>query len=122
MATASASAMAAPTAEDGTVLKLKLQTTSGNSLREQAEQVIMEMMAEIGIEMFIENVPSSELFASYSSGAFRKHGQFDVLMYTTSYGTDPHSQMDGYYASYNSPCEDNAGKGYQLFSLAQRRI
>jgi peptide/nickel transport system substrate-binding protein len=100
------------TAEDGRELRLKIQTTSGNALREQAEQVLMEMLGEVGIELFIENVPSSELFASYSSGAFRKHGQFDILMYTTSYGTDPHSQMDGYYASYNSPCEDNSGTGF----------
>jgi ABC-type transport system substrate-binding protein len=57
-------------------------------------------------------VPSSELFGSYSSGAFRKHGQFDILMYTTSYGTDPHSQMYGYYDSGSIPCDDNAGTGY----------
>ena len=101
-----------PYAEAGRPLRLKLQTTSGNALREQAEQVIIEMMADIGIEFYIENVPSSELFSSYSSGAFRKHGQFDVLMYTTSYGTDPHDQMNGYYASYNAPCEDNGGTGY----------
>jgi peptide/nickel transport system substrate-binding protein len=101
-----------PYAEEGRVLKLKIQTTSGNALREQCEQVIQEMMAAIGIELYIENVPSSELFASYDSGAFRKHGQFDILMYTTSYGTDPHSQMDGYYASYNMPCDDNGGQGY----------
>jgi len=101
-----------PYAEEGKVLKLKLQTTSGNALREQCEQVILELMADIGIEMYIENVPSSELFGSYSSGAFRKHGQFDVLMYTTSYGTDPHSQMDGYYGSGSIPCDDNSGQGY----------
>jgi peptide/nickel transport system substrate-binding protein len=99
-------------AEEGKVLKLKLQTTSGNALREQCEQVILEMMADIGIEMYIENVPSAELFGSYASGAFRKHGQFDILMFTTSYGTDPHSQMDGYYAPYNIPCDDNSGQGY----------
>jgi peptide/nickel transport system substrate-binding protein len=100
------------TAEDGKVLKLKLQTTSGNALREAAEQVIIEMMAEIGIDMYIENVPSSELFASYSSGAFRKHGQYDILMYTTSYGIDPQSHMEGYFASSYIPCDDNSGRGY----------
>jgi peptide/nickel transport system substrate-binding protein len=101
-----------PYAEEGKVLRLKLQTTSGNALREQTEQVIIEMMNEIGIDMFIENVPSSELFGSYSSGAFRKHGQFDILMYTTNPEVDPHSQMTGYYSSDNIPCDDNSGKGY----------
>jgi peptide/nickel transport system substrate-binding protein len=100
------------TAEDGRELRLKIQTTSGNALREQAEQVIMEMMNEIGIELFIENVPSSELFGSYSSGAFRKHGQFDILMFTTNGGVDPHSQNYGYYDSHSIPCDDNSGTGY----------
>jgi peptide/nickel transport system substrate-binding protein len=99
-------------AEEGKVLKLKIQTTSGNALREQCEQVLLEMMKGIGIELYIENVTSDELFGSYSGGAFRKHGQFDIVMYTTTYGTDPHSQMDGYYASYNIPCDDNSGQGY----------
>jgi peptide/nickel transport system substrate-binding protein len=101
-----------PYAEAGKVLKLKIQTTSGNALREQCEQVIMEMLADVGIELYIENVPSSELFGSYSGGAFRKHGQFDILMYTTSYGNDPHSQIYGYYGSDNIPCDDNNGQGY----------
>jgi len=101
-----------PYADEGKVLKLKIQTTSGNKLREQCQQVLMEMMAEIGIQFYIENVPSSELFASYASGAFRKHGQFDILMYTTSYGIDPQSHTEGYFASWNIPCDDNSGKGY----------
>jgi peptide/nickel transport system substrate-binding protein len=101
-----------PYAEEGKALKLKIQTTSGNALREQAEQVIMEMLEEVGIQLYIENVPSAELFGSYSGGAFRKHGQFDILMYTTSYGVDPHSQMYGYYDSDSIPCDDNSGKGY----------
>jgi len=99
-------------AEDGRELKLKLQTTSGNALREQTEQVIIEMMQEIGIDMFIENVPSSELFGSYSSGAFRKHGQFDILLYTTNPDVDPHSQMVGYFHSSRIPCDDNGGTGF----------
>jgi peptide/nickel transport system substrate-binding protein len=101
-----------PNAEEGRVLKLKIQTTSGNKLREQTEQVIMEMLAEVGMQLYIENVPSSELFGSYSGGAFRKHGQYDILMYTTSDLTDPHTQMDGYFAPDNIPCDDNSGKGY----------
>jgi len=99
-------------AEEGKKLRLKIQTTSGNKLREMCEQVLIDMMKEIGIEFYIENVPSSELFASYASGAFRKHGHFDILMYTTSYGIDPQSHTEGYFASWNIPCDENAGKGY----------
>lgn len=99
-------------AEAGTPLRLKLQTTTGNQLREEAEQLIIEMMREIGLEFYIENVPSSELFGSWSSGAFRKHGQYDVLMYTTSDGLDPQSQMFGYFHSSQMPLESNGGTGF----------
>lgn len=99
-------------ANEGDPLRLKLQTTTGNQLREQTEQLIIEYWAEVGIEGYIENVPSSELFGSWASNAFRKHGQFDVLMYTTSGGTDPHGQIDGYFGTDQMPTEANAGSGF----------
>ncbi len=99
-------------AEEGTPLSLKFQTTSGNQLREEAQQLIAEMMAEIGIEFTIENVPSAELFGSWDSGAFRKHGQFDVLMYTTNDSIDPQSQMDGYFSAGRMPVAANNGSGF----------
>ena len=99
-------------AEEGTPLRLKYQTTTGNQLREESQQLIAEMMSDIGIEFYIENVPSAELFGSWSSGAFRKHGQFDVLMYTTSDGIDPQEQMEGYFSSAAIPTEANGGTGF----------
>jgi peptide/nickel transport system substrate-binding protein len=99
-------------ANQGDPLRLKLQTTTGNQLREQAEQLIIEYWAEVGIEGYIENVPSSVLFGSWASGAFRKHGQYDVLMYTTSGGTDPHGQLDGYFGTDKMPTEANGGSGF----------
>jgi peptide/nickel transport system substrate-binding protein len=99
-------------AEEGTPIRLKLQTTSGNQLREETQQLIVEMMGEIGIDMYIENVPSAELFGSWDSGAFRKHGNFDVLMYTTSELVDPHEQMFGYFDSSQIPVAENTGAGF----------
>lgn len=99
-------------AEEGRPLRLKIQTTSGNKLREQVEQLLVEMMGDIGIELYIENVPSSVLFGSWASGAFRKHGNFDILMYTTSYGIDPQSHIEGYFASWNIPTHANNGSGF----------
>jgi peptide/nickel transport system substrate-binding protein len=52
------------------------------------------------------------LFGSWASGAFRKHGQYDVLMYTTSGGTDPHSQINGYFGADRMPTEANGGSGF----------
>jgi peptide/nickel transport system substrate-binding protein len=99
-------------AEEGTPMRLKLQTTSGNQLREDTQQILIEMMREIGIEFFIENVPSAELFGSWDAGAFRKHGKFDIVMFTTSDTIDPHEQMFGYFHSSNLPTEANGGAGY----------
>ncbi len=98
-------------AEEGTPLSLTYQTTSGNQLREESQQLVLEMMADIGIELNIQNVPSSELFGSWSSGAFRKHGQFDILMYTTSETADPQSQMNDYFSADRIPTEANNGTG-----------
>ncbi|MEZ4661887.1 MAG: peptide ABC transporter substrate-binding protein [Caldilineaceae bacterium] len=99
-------------AEPGTPLRLKYQTTTGDQLREESQQLVIEMMKEIGIEFYIENVPSSELFGSWANGAFRKHGNFDILMYTTSDGIDPQSQMFGYFHKSQMPTEENAGTGF----------
>ncbi|HIC89964.1 MAG TPA: peptide ABC transporter substrate-binding protein, partial [Anaerolineae bacterium] len=99
-------------AEEGKPLRLKIQTTTGNKLREECEQVLMEMLQDVGIQLYIENVPSSVLFGSWASGAFRKHGHFDILMYTTSDGVDPQSQMEGYFAPWKMPTEANRGTGY----------
>lgn len=99
-------------AEEGTPLRLKLQTTSGDQLREETQQLLIEMMADLGLEFYIENVPSPELFGSWSNGAFRKHGNYDVLMYTTSDIVDPQSQMFGYFHSSQMPTEANGGSGF----------
>ena len=108
-------------AKDGTRLRLKLQTTTGNKLREQAEQLIIEYMRGIGLEFYIENVPSAVLFGSWSSGAFRKHGHFDVLMYTTNPDSDPHSQVEGYFASWRIPTAANAGSGFNYARYVSAR-
>ncbi len=105
-------AQGAKFAKDGTRLRLKLQTTTGNKLREQAEQLLIDYMKQIGLEFYIENVPSPVLFGSWASGAFRKHGKFDVLMYTTNPDADPHSQVEGYFASWKMPTAANNGDGF----------
>ncbi len=99
-------------AEEGAPLRLKLQTTTGNKLREQAEQLLLEYWAEVGIEGYIENVPSSVLFGSWASGAFRKIGDFDILMYTTSPAVDPQNFMMNYHGTGHWPTGANGGSGW----------
>ncbi|MCA1954817.1 MAG: peptide ABC transporter substrate-binding protein [Anaerolinea sp.] len=97
--------------KDGKRMSLKITTTSGNKLREQTEQVLVEMLREVGIELVIENVPSDVLFAGWGSNGMRKHGAFDILLYTTGPGIDPDSHLYSNYHSDNIPTAENEGVG-----------
>lgn len=90
-------------------LRLKYQTTTGNKLREDSQVLIVEDMKRIGIEFFIENQPSALLLGSWGNKSPRKWGNYDILMYTTNAGLDPHSQMRNYFASSSIPSEQNQG-------------
>lgn len=97
--------------KDGVRMSLKISTTTGNQLREQTEQVLVEMLKAAGIELVIDNVPSDVLFAGWDADGMRKHGKFDIVLYTTGPGNDPNS---GLYANYHSariPVKDNDGAG-----------
>jgi len=97
--------------KDGVRMSLKISTTTGVQLREQTEQVLVEMLKAAGIELIIDNVPSDVLFAGWDADGMRKHGKFDILLYTTGPGNDPNS---GLYANYDTkriPVKENSGAG-----------
>jgi len=103
--------------KDGKRLSLKFQTTSGNKLREDSQVLILEDMKAIGIELIIENGPSSLVIGSWSGNSPRKKGNFDIIMYTTNAGIDPHSQMTNLFASWMIPTPQNTGGlNYTRFS------
>jgi peptide/nickel transport system substrate-binding protein len=95
--------------KDGQRLRLKYQTTTGNKLREDSQVLIVENMKAIGAEFYIENQPSSLLIGSWDAGSPRKRGNFDILMYTTNAGIDPHNQMYNYFHSKSIPSPENKG-------------
>ncbi|MBI4786954.1 MAG: peptide ABC transporter substrate-binding protein [Chloroflexi bacterium] len=103
----------APFASDGTRLRLKLQGPSGDALREQVEQVLLDRWKEVGVEAYIENAPTAALFGTWESGSVARHGKFDILIYTTGLPIpDPHSQIETYFASWQIPLASNKGAGY----------
>lgn len=97
--------------KDGKRLSLKITSTAGNQIREQTEQVLADMFKQIGVELVIENVPSDVLFAGWDSNGLRKHGNFDILLYTTGPGIDPDSHLFGNYHSARIPTAANKGAG-----------
>jgi peptide/nickel transport system substrate-binding protein len=106
--------------KDGQRLSLKITSTSGNLLREQTEQVLVEMLKAAGIELVIDNVPSDVLFAGWDSDGLRKKGRFDILLYTTGPFLDPDSHLYQNYHSANIPTAENEGAGsnYSRYSNA----
>ena len=99
-------------AKDGTRMRLKYQTTSGDKLREDTQQIILDQLKQIGVEVYIENVPSDVLFGTWASGAFRRHGQFDIIQFSPNPDiADPHSHMYQYYDSAMMPMASNKGAG-----------
>lgn len=104
-------------APDGTRLRLKFMTTSGNKLREDSQVLILEDMKAIGVEMYIENGPSSLVIGTWAGSSPRARGNFDVIMYTTYADVDPHSQMVNLYASWMIPTPKNTGgRNYTRFA------
>jgi peptide/nickel transport system substrate-binding protein len=73
-------------AKDGVRLAFSNSTTSGNHLREQAQQFLQQTFAEIGVEMTISNLPAAVMWGDYWA-----QSQFDTAMVGITYliGADP---------------------------------
>jgi peptide/nickel transport system substrate-binding protein len=108
--------------KNGQRLSLQITTTTGNKLREQIEQVLQAMLKSVGIELRIRNLPSAVLFGSWANNADRKHGRFDILLYTAGPGLDPHAHLYEYFHSSRIPIEANQGQGSNFSRLRDAAI
>ncbi|MBI5029007.1 MAG: peptide ABC transporter substrate-binding protein [Chloroflexi bacterium] len=97
---------------NGTRLRLKLQGPSGDSLREQVQQLLLDYWKAVGVEAYIENAPTAALLGTWDANSPARHGKFDMLIYTTGPYVDPQAQVEGYFASWNIPQASNRGTGY----------
>ncbi len=97
--------------KDGKRLSLEIMTTTGNKLREQIEQVLQAMFRRVGIELRIRNVPASVLFGSWAKNSDRKHGRFDILLYSLGPSIDPQAHLYEYFHSSRIPSAANQGQG-----------
>ncbi len=101
---------------------LTITTTTGNQARERIEQVLIDAYKAVGVELKIQNQPSSVLLSgSWASGDPRKRGSFDLVMYASSPGIDPHTVASQRYHSKNIPSAANGGIGqnYTRFKDAE---
>ncbi len=93
--------------KDGVRAHLEYGTTTGDRLREQTQQVIQEMLKNVGIEVEIKNSPSAVLLGQWQDNAPRARGSFDILMWTTNADLDPQKHMMNYFHSSRIPADNN---------------
>jgi len=107
-------------AKAGVRASLTYATTTGDQLRERVQQVLVDEWKAIGIEVKIQNQPSSVLLAGSCSGKDpRKLGTFDLVMYASTPAIDPHSTIATRYATKQIPTQaDCSGQNYTRFKNA----
>jgi peptide/nickel transport system substrate-binding protein len=89
------------TAEDGYRMEMEFITYGefGQAL-ELTQQLIAEMLGEIGIKMKLSVVEGSVLWAASEDGGIEQNGNFDIDIYDDGYaGIDPTDFLWGYYNS-----------------------
>lgn len=98
----------------GARASLTFTTTSGNQLRERVQQVLVDEWKAVGLEVKIQNAPSSVVLSGSCTGKDpRKLGTFDLVMYASGPGIDPHSTIFPRYHSKNIPtAADCSGQNY----------
>ncbi len=101
--------------KDGARASLRLVGTTGNRVREQVQQVLVDAWRAIGIEVAIRNVPPAVLVAPWSAGGVRKRGDFDLLIAQAGLGTVGGVDPQGYLAERHRcdaiPRAENNGAG-----------
>jgi len=106
----------------GVPARLIITTTSGDSIRERAETILIEEWKQIGVKLEVKNVPSSVLFGSWSANAARKRGNFDINMYASSPDADPHETVNQRFNSKNIPQQSNSGAGFNYNRFANADV
>ena len=101
----------------GVRASLTYTTTTGDQLRERVQQVLVDEWKAVGIEVKIQNQPSLVLLSGSCAGKDpRKLGTFDLVMYASTPGVDPHSTMATRYHSKQIPtAADCSGQNYTRF-------
>ena len=96
---------------------LTYATTTGDQLRERVQQVLVDEWKAIGVEVKIQNQPSSVILSGSCTGKDpRKLGTFDLLMYASTPSIDPHSTILPRYHSKQIPTQaDCSGQNYTRF-------
>jgi peptide/nickel transport system substrate-binding protein len=97
--------------KDGVRLAFSVSTTSGDHLREQAQQVIQQSFAEIGVEMSISNFPPAVMWGEYFF-----QSKYDIALAGVPYlvGGDPDTSE--FFSSKSIPVQGGGGMNTAQYS------
>ncbi len=100
----------------GRKFSLELQTTAGNRVREQAEQIIQQQLKQIGVEITIRNFPGRVFF-----GEITRQRKYPALaMYAWTF--DPIATCDAFYTSDGIPSQANGFSGQNYPGYKSERM
>lgn len=97
--------------KDDVRLAFSVSTTSGDHLREQAQQVIQQSFAEIGVEMSIANFPPAVMWGEYFF-----QSKYDIALAGVPYlvGGDPDTSE--FFSSKSIPVQGGGGMNTAQYS------
>ncbi|WP_418459151.1 peptide ABC transporter substrate-binding protein [Brucella intermedia] len=93
--------------KDGVQLSFKISTTTGNELREQVQQFVMQDWAAIGVQVTIENMPAAVIW-----GDFYVQSKFESLLVGTAFRTGVDPDPAARFASTAIPRQGGSGGNY----------
>lgn len=97
--------------KDGQKLHLTIASTSGNTLRENVEQLIPPGWKSIGVDLEIKNAAAAVLVGEWADNGLVQRGNFDIAYYGFTPGIDPSGTLSPAFHSTQIPYEGNAGEG-----------
>jgi len=97
--------------KDGVKLSFTCSTTSGNHLREQAQQFLQQSFREIGVDMQIGNLPPAVMW-----GDHWMLSQFDMALAGLSCLTGPDPDTSDYFLSTASPAKGGNGQNTWVYN------
>ena len=97
--------------KDGRKLHLSISSTSGNTLRENVEQLIQAGWKTMGVDLEIKNATAAVLVGEWSENGLVQRGNFDIAYYGFTPGIDPSGTISPRFHSKQIPFEGNQGEG-----------
>jgi peptide/nickel transport system substrate-binding protein len=97
--------------KNGQKLHLTIASTSGNTLRENVEQLMQATWKAIGVDLEIKNATAAVLVGEWSENGLVQRGNFDIAYYGFTPGIDPSGTLSPRFHSKQIPQESNQGEG-----------